>query len=81
MRLLKFSAAWCGPCKSLSAIMDGMTLPMEVEHIDIDTAGDRAQQYKVRSVPTLIVVNDEGDPIKRASGVMSAEQLQTFLEV
>jgi thioredoxin 1 len=81
MKLLKFYATWCGPCKSLSMVMENMTtaMPMPVEDIDIDANNDIARKYNVRSVPTMVVVDDTGTEIKRAVGMMNEKQLLTFL--
>ena len=81
MKLLKFYATWCVPCKSLSAVMETMTLPIAVESVDIDQNNDLARKHNVRSVPTIVVVDDTGTEIKRAVGIMNAKQLMTFLEV
>jgi thioredoxin 1 len=81
MKLLKFHATWCGPCKSLSMVMENMTtaMPMPVESIDIDANNDIARKYNVRSVPTMVVVDSTGTEIKRAVGMMNEKQLLSFL--
>lgn len=80
MKLLKFHATWCGPCKSLSMVMENMTLPIPVENVDIDQNNDMARKYNVRSVPTMVVVDSTGTEIKRAVGMMNEKQVLTFLE-
>lgn len=79
MKLLKFHATWCGPCKSLSIVMETMTLPIAVEDVDIDKSNDVARKYNVRSVPTMIVVDDTGTEVKRVVGMMNEKQILTFL--
>lgn len=83
MKLLKFQATWCQPCKMLSRIMqdasDKITIP--VEEIDIDQNMDMAVQFQVRGVPTLVVVDDEGKEVKRVSGMMTEDKLMEFLSV
>lgn len=75
-KIYKFSATWCGPCKMLSRTLATVESPIEVEEVDIDQKVELTQQYKVRGVPTLILVED-GAEIKRKVGVLSAEE---FLE-
>ena len=83
MKLLKFQATWCQPCKMLSRTMqdasDKITIP--VEEIDIDQNMDMAVQFQVRGVPTLVVVDDEGKEVKRMTGMVNETKLLEFLNV
>ena len=78
-KLLKFSASWCGPCKMLSKVMEGQDLGVEVKEVDIDEEYELAQQYQIRGVPTLVLLEDDKE-IKRTTGMMQLNQLKTFLE-
>lgn len=80
MKLLKFYAEWCQPCKMLSRVMEDMDVGMPVENIDIDKDMDTAIKYGVRGVPMLVVVDDEGKEVKRKSGYMNETVLQDFLK-
>lgn len=82
MNLLKFQASWCQPCKMLSKTMDGIDHPLikSKQEIDIDVDTAKAQQYGIRGVPTLILVDDEGKEVKRQSGYMGEPQILKFLE-
>ena len=81
MKLLKFYASWCGPCKGLTMVIEGVKeqLPMPVENIDIDADMDTARKYNVRSVPTMVVVAEDGTEIKRTVGILNEKQLIEFL--
>lgn len=83
MKIKKFYAEWCGPCKGLSMIIAGagdkITIP--IENIDIDRNIMESVQYDVRSVPMLILVDDNGKEIKRLNGMVSETQLLEFLKV
>ena len=82
MKALKFSASWCGPCKSLSKVIEtaGDKLPVEIEEVDIDTTGSRSAEYNIRSVPTMVLLDDSGNELKRYVGSMNESQLLTFLK-
>lgn len=82
MKALKFYADWCGPCKGLSQVInnagDKVTIP--IEDINIDETSSNAADYKVRSVPTMILLNDQGAEVKRKVGTMNEQQLLEFLK-
>lgn len=80
MKLLKFEASWCGPCKAMDHILNSMNLNMEVENINIDTNSDRCKQYDVRAVPTLIKINEEGKELGRLKGIHNTDDIMKLLE-
>ena len=63
-----FSATWCGPCQTFKPIMNEIANEgHSVQFIDIDQQGDLAQQYNVRSVPT-VVIEQNGSEFNRLIG-------------
>ena len=80
MKVMKFYATWCGPCKSLSATLEGMDNLPEIQEIDIDQDMETAQKYGIRSVPTMVITADDGTEIKRM-GNGSVSDIREFLEV
>jgi thioredoxin 1 len=82
MRVLYFSAAWCGPCKVFKPVLQQTSseLGIPVSYIDVDSNGPMAQQYGINTVPTLLIVNPATDQVvKRQSGAMSKPVLTQFL--
>ena len=75
-KVYKFSAAWCGPCKMLAKTLSTIESPVPIEEVDIDANPTLTQQFRVRGVPTLVVVDDDVE-VKRKVGVMSGPE---FLE-
>ena len=53
-RILRFTASWCGPCKSMAMNLETANLGFPIEVVDIDTHPEIAQEYGIRSVPTLV---------------------------
>ena len=76
MKLIKFSADWCPNCKPLAKLMDGMDIPIEVQQVDVDKEPEIAQQYGIRGVPTLLLVDDEGKELRRIVGMTTAEHIK-----
>ena len=82
MKLLKFYADWCGPCKGLSMVINGAKdkIDIAIEEYDIDNEMKMAQEHKVRSVPTMVLVDDTGKEIRRQVGMVTEEKLLEFLK-
>lgn len=70
MKILKFKADWCGPCKIVEPVVKKISEAhdLEVETVDVDSEGDIADDYSVQSVPTLILFDDDGHEIGRVTG-------------
>ena len=78
-RILRFTASWCGPCKSLAMNLENANLTLPIEVVDIDVHDDLAREYGIRSVPTLIML-DENTEIKRLIGSKTVNQLQEWAQ-
>lgn len=77
MKILRFTASWCQPCKALARNLEESKLNIPIEVIDIDVHTEIAVDYGIRSVPTLILI-DENIEVKRISGVKTIEQLKEW---
>jgi thioredoxin-like negative regulator of GroEL len=78
-RILRFTASWCGPCQGLAMNLETASLDLPIEVIDIDIHSDIAQEYGIRSVPTLVML-DENTEIKRLIGSKTVNQLQEWAQ-
>ena len=75
--LIDFYADWCGPCKALSPIIDEVALEAQdvtVGKVNVDTERDLALEYKVRSIPTLVIFKG-GKEIERMVGLLPKEEI------
>ena len=74
-QILYFSAPWCGPCKMFKPKMESLKSEgLPIQFIDVDQHPDMAQQYRIRSVPTTVFVNN-GVETNRVIGVKSKEEI------
>lgn len=76
-QLLLFGASWCAPCKALKVLLDEMTAPYSFK--DIDEESELAVTYKIRNVPTLVVLDAENKEITRVYGVQSRARITELL--
>lgn len=70
IKVTKFSATWCGPCKVLAPIFNQVKSEVSdvtFQEVDVDAESSLAIQYKVRGVPTIVIEKD-GQEVKRIVG-------------
>ncbi len=77
-KVLRFTAAWCQPCKTMKNMLEEIDLKVPFEVIDVDVSPDIAMDFGIRSVPTLVMM-DEMIEMKRLTGIKTKEQLTEWL--
>ena len=81
--LIDFWAAWCGPCRMVSPIVDEISeevAGIKVGKVDVDENPELAQKFGVMSIPTLVVVKD-GKVVQRAVGARPKSQIKEMLGI
>ena len=68
--VLKFSASWCRPCRTLAQMLEGVE---GITSVDIDSQPDVAREHNVRSVP-LILFKVRGQEVHRHVGLLSKDK-------
>jgi len=81
--LVDFTASWCGPCKALAPVIDGIADEargaFKVVKVDIDEAPKTAARYNIRGVPTVVAF-DAGAPVGQHVGVTNKDTLLKLLK-
>ena len=81
MELLDFYADWCGPCQMLKPILEEFEKShpeIKVKRANIDEEEDLASQYRISSIPCLVVLKD-GKEVAREVGVMPLKKLEKLV--
>ena len=70
--LVDFWAAWCGPCRMLSPVIDDVEnlFPNNVGKVNVDEEKELAVKYGIRSLHTVVFFKD-GEVMERIPGVSS----------
>ena len=75
--LVDFWASWCGPCMALAPTVDEIAREqtvVKVGKVNVDEEGELARQYRIMSIPTLMVFRN-GEPVRREVGGRSKEEI------
>lgn len=81
--LIDFFATWCGPCKSISPVLEELADLYQNEiyiyKVDVDQEEELAQVFNIRMVPTLLLAPMDGEP-QMTSGVMSKADFKKVID-
>ena len=80
--LVDFWAVWCGPCQMMAPIHHELETEMpdvQIGKVNVDEQMDLARQFRVVSIPTLIIFKN-GQEVQRMVGVTSKEELKDALK-
>lgn len=79
--LLDFWASWCGPCRMVSPIIDEIAeenKSIKVGKVNVDEQSELANDFRVTSIPTLVVVKN-GEVVNQAVGAKAKDQILAML--
>nr|DAE92724.1 MAG TPA_asm: TRX family protein [Siphoviridae sp. gcode 4] len=80
LKLLKFGASYCAPCRSLTPILEELKDKVTIEDIDVDEVDPVVlTNYKIRNIPVLIITKDNVE-VWRHVGSISKIDLENKLK-
>ena len=81
--LIDFWASWCGPCQMLAPVIgeiaDEHSDKIKVGKVNVDEEKDLAKQYRILSIPTLMVF-ENGEVKKTTYGYMPKEEILSIID-
>ena len=79
--LLDFWASWCGPCQMVSPVIEQIgeeNDSIRVGKVNVDEQGELTMQFRVVSIPTLVVMKG-GEEVNRIGGAASKSEILAML--
>ena len=77
--LVDFWAAWCGPCRMITPIIEELATDFEgkatIGKVNVDQNPNVSMKYGVRSIPTILILKD-GEVVDKHVGVTTKQALQ-----
>jgi len=78
-KLVYISSTWCSPCKMFSPVMAKVAdSGIPVQKLDADKDQSAVMQYGVRSIPTVVKVDGNGNMIDKFVGVKTQQEVINF---
>lgn len=81
MKILKFYADWCCQCKVLEELLQKHNIVYDNINVDSEEGEKLSDTYKIKSLPTIIVLNDENSEVYRSIGLQpDIEYLKSIIK-
>ena len=80
--VVDFWAEWCGPCRMVGPVLDSIAEEhdsVKVVKVNVDDNPATAGQFRVMSIPTLILFKD-GQPVETMVGAQPKRAFETMLD-
>ena len=78
-KLVDFYAEWCGPCKMMGEVLENIDDKIDIIKVDIDKFDSIAEEYRIMSIPTIMLFKD-GEKLNETVGYIPEEELLKLIE-
>lgn len=83
LALVDFSATWCGPCRMLAPVVEAVSEKLngkvDFYNVDVDDAPELAGEYRVNSVPCLVLMKN-GQFVDQSIGFKPEPMILSWVE-
>lgn len=79
VKLYKFYADWCVPCKQQTKLLEETPICVEVKSFNVDEEAEKVAKFGIRNLPTLVLVDDEENTLKFWHGITKPSDIDTFI--
>ena len=80
--LVDFWATWCGPCRALGPILDEVSeevSSVKIVKVNVDEESDLAGDFRIMSIPTIILFKD-GKPVEKSVGLLQKSEVLDLIK-
>ena len=81
--VVDFSATWCGPCRMMAPVLEGISEEMagkvDFYNVDVDEVPELAQEFRISSIPCLVLLKD-GNAVDQSIGFRPGNQIKAWIE-
>lgn len=80
IKLYKFYADWCFPCKQQTKMLEENPVKAEVISINVDEDKQKTEDFGVRGLPTLILVDEFDNILKSWYKLTNSSEINEFIQ-
>lgn len=80
--LVDFWATWCGPCRALGPILEEVakeTASAKIVKVNVDEEPELASEFRIMSIPTIIVFKD-GKIVNKSVGLLQKNEVLDLIK-